>query len=94
MESIFRPRRGVRQFRQNIDILDHQLMDILSYLKHLIFTKKYLPFDNKKRYVHIDEENNTPVAPVVKYLKYLDNICKEENTLRAYCRSNKGGSSI
>jgi integrase/recombinase XerD len=44
--------------------------------------------DNKKRYVLIDE-NNRPVVPVVKYLKYLDNIGKAENTLRAYCRHLK-----
>jgi len=44
-----------------------------------------IQIDNKKRYVLIDEENNRPVLPVVKYLKYLDNIGKAENTLRAYC---------
>jgi integrase/recombinase XerD len=48
-----------------------------------------IQIDNKKRYVLIDEENNTPVVPVVKYLKYLDNIGKAENTLRAYCRHLK-----
>src|SRR5690625_2163238 len=45
--------------------------------------------DNKKRYVLIDEENNRPILPVVKYLKYLDNIGRAENTLRAYCRHLK-----
>jgi integrase/recombinase XerD len=44
--------------------------------------------DDKKRYLLIDE-NNRPVVPVVKYLKYLDNIGKAENTLRAYCRHLK-----
>lgn len=44
--------------------------------------------DDKKRYVLIDE-NNRPVIPVIKYLKYLDNIRKAENTLESYCRHLK-----
>ena len=47
-----------------------------------------IQIDEKKRYVLIDE-NNKPVIPVFKYIKYLDNIGKAENTLRAYCRHLK-----
>ena len=47
-----------------------------------------IQIDEKKRYVLIDENNN-PVIPVFKYLKYLDNIGKAENTLKAYCRHLK-----
>ena len=38
--------------------------------------------DGKKRYLLIDW-NNKPVVPVLKYLKYLDNIGKAENTLKS-----------
>ena len=44
--------------------------------------------DDKKRYLLIDEINR-PVVPVVKYLKYLDNIGKAENTLKSYCHHLK-----
>ena len=44
--------------------------------------------DDKRRYVLIDE-NNRPVVPVIKYLKYLDNTGKAENTLKSYCRHLK-----
>lgn len=29
--------------------------------------------------------DNQPIAPVVKYFKYLDNLGKAENTLKSYC---------
>jgi integrase/recombinase XerD len=45
-------------------------------------------FDNKKRYILIDE-NNYPVVPVIKYLKHLDNIGRAENTLKSYCHHLK-----
>lgn len=45
-------------------------------------------FNDKKRYLLIDE-NNRPVVPVIKYLKYLDNIGKAENTLKSYCHHLK-----
>lgn len=44
--------------------------------------------DGKKRYLLIDG-NNKPVIPVLKYLKYLDNIGKAENTLKSYCHHLK-----
>jgi integrase/recombinase XerD len=44
--------------------------------------------DGKKRYLLIDG-NNKPVVPVLKYLKYLDNIGKAENTLKSYCHHLK-----
>ncbi len=44
--------------------------------------------DGKSRYVLIDE-NNKPVVPVFKYLKYFDNTGRAENTLRSYCRHLK-----
>jgi len=44
--------------------------------------------DDKKRYLLIDGDNK-PVVPVLKYLKYLDNIGKAENTLKSYCHHLK-----
>ncbi|PMC34131.1 hypothetical protein CJ195_24545 [Bacillus sp. UMB0899] len=44
--------------------------------------------DDKKRYILIDEYNK-PVVPVVKYLKYIDNIGKVENILKSYCHQLK-----
>ncbi len=38
----------------------------------------------KKRYLLIDEDGY-PVTSVAKYIKYLDNIGKAENTLKSYC---------
>ncbi|GGA90545.1 site-specific integrase [Ornithinibacillus halotolerans] len=38
----------------------------------------------KKRYLLIDKRGY-PVIPVAKYIKYLDNIGKAENTLKSYC---------
>lgn len=60
----------------------------LSNLEVMFMKVQEFQIDNKKRYVLIDE-NNKPVVPVVKYLKYLDNIGKAENTLKAYCRHLK-----
>lgn len=40
--------------------------------------------NDKKRYLLIDRDNK-PVVPVLKFLKYLDNIGKAENTLKSYC---------
>jgi integrase/recombinase XerD len=36
------------------------------------------------KYMLIDNDNK-PVVLVIKYLKYLDNIGKSENTLKSYC---------
>ncbi len=44
--------------------------------------------DDKKRYLLIDG-NNKPVVPVLKFLKYLDNIGKADNTLKSYCHHLK-----
>jgi len=38
----------------------------------------------KKRYLLIDN-GGYPVTSVAKYIKYLDNIGKAENTLKSYC---------
>ncbi|WP_034750439.1 site-specific integrase, partial [Halalkalibacter wakoensis] len=38
----------------------------------------------KKRYLLIDKDGY-PVIPVAKYIKYLDNVGKAENTLKSYC---------
>jgi integrase/recombinase XerD len=38
----------------------------------------------KTRYVLMDDKNK-PVIPVIKFLKYLDNTGKKENTLKSYC---------
>lgn len=38
----------------------------------------------KRRYMLIDKTGQ-PIIPVVKYLKYLDNTGKAENTLKSYC---------
>lgn len=40
--------------------------------------------NEKKRYLLIDK-GGFPVIPVAKYIKYLDNIGKAENTLKSYC---------
>jgi hypothetical protein len=40
--------------------------------------------NDKKRYLLIDGDNK-PVFPVLRFLKYLDNIGKAENTLKSYC---------
>ncbi len=40
--------------------------------------------NNRKRYLLIDGDNK-PVVPVLRFLKYLDNIGKAENTLKSYC---------
>lgn len=37
-----------------------------------------------KRYMLIDDSGN-PVVPVIRYLKYLDNTGKADNTLKTYC---------
>ena len=42
----------------------------------------------KTRYMLIDE-NSQPIVPVIKYLKYLDNVGKAENTLKSYCHQLK-----
>ncbi len=39
--------------------------------------------DNKKRYLLLDEVG-VPVVPVMKYLKYLDQTGKSNNTLKTY----------
>jgi integrase/recombinase XerD len=44
--------------------------------------------DGKKRYLLIDW-NNKPVIPVLKYLKYIDNIEKTGNILKSYCHHLK-----
>jgi site-specific recombinase XerD len=61
----------------------------LSVLEVMMMKVQEIRIDNKTRYVLIDEEKNIPILPVVQYLKYLDNIGKAENTLRAYCRHLK-----
>ena len=38
----------------------------------------------KKRYILIDD-NGDLVIPVIKYLKYLDNIGRAEKTIKTYC---------
>ncbi|MFF2287225.1 site-specific integrase [Peribacillus butanolivorans] len=38
----------------------------------------------KKRYLLIDN-GGYPITSVAKYIKYLDNIGKAENTLKSYC---------
>ncbi|MDQ0185290.1 tyrosine-type recombinase/integrase [Cytobacillus sp. FSL R5-0569] len=43
---------------------------------------------NKKRYMLLDE-GGLPVAPVTKYLKYLDATEKSSNTLKTYCYALK-----
>lgn len=43
---------------------------------------------NKKRYMLLDE-GGLPVAPVTKYLKYLDATGKSSNTLKTYCYALK-----
>jgi integrase/recombinase XerD len=40
------------------------------------------------KYMLVDE-NGTPVIPVTKYLKYLDNTSKANNTLKSYCHHLK-----
>ena len=40
--------------------------------------------DNKTRYILLNEAGD-PIEPVLKYLKYKDNIGAARNTLRAYC---------
>ena len=40
--------------------------------------------NDKRRYLLIDG-NNKPIVPVIRFLKYLDNIGKAENTLKSYC---------
>lgn len=40
--------------------------------------------NDRKRYLLIDGDNR-PVVPVLRFLKYLDNIGKAENTLKSYC---------
>lgn len=40
--------------------------------------------NDRKRYLLIDGDNK-PVGPVLRFLKYLDNIGKAENTLKSYC---------
>jgi site-specific recombinase XerD len=44
--------------------------------------------NEKIRYMLIDD-NSKPVVPVVKFLKYLDNIGKADNTLKSYCHHLK-----
>ena len=44
--------------------------------------------DNKKRYLLLDEVG-VPVVPVMKYLKYLDQTGKSNNTLKTYCYALK-----
>lgn len=38
----------------------------------------------KKRYILVDQSGQ-PIVPVIKYLKYMDNIGSSVNTLRSYC---------
>ncbi|OAB42680.1 hypothetical protein PBAT_19695 [Paenibacillus antarcticus] len=44
--------------------------------------------DNKKRYLLLDAVG-VPVVPVMKYLKYLDQTGKSNNTLKTYCYALK-----
>ncbi|MUG71957.1 hypothetical protein GNP93_14900 [Paenibacillus validus] len=44
--------------------------------------------ENKKRYLLLDEVG-VPVVPVMKYLKYLDQTGKSNNTLKTYCYALK-----
>ncbi|NIK79046.1 hypothetical protein FHS15_004192 [Paenibacillus castaneae] len=44
--------------------------------------------DNKKRYLLLDEVG-VSVVPVIKYLKYLDQTGKSNNTLKIYCYALK-----
>jgi integrase/recombinase XerD len=44
--------------------------------------------DNKKRYLLLDEVG-VPVVPVMKYLKYLDQTGKSNNTMKTYCYALK-----